>query len=113
MDFCFNLYSVLCSSVSGLFVLQIHATTSKYFKARYDKFVKEVSSYLKKVDYSPKEVAFCFCSPFPLGSNLPPTFFHLPHNIMQKRSQYHKWIPYSNQLLNFCFEYFCRQTVLN
>ncbi|RZB74779.1 hypothetical protein D0Y65_033640, partial [Glycine soja] len=28
----------------------IHATTSKYFKARYDKFVKEVSSYLKKTN---------------------------------------------------------------
>ncbi|KAI3836126.1 hypothetical protein MKX03_028105 [Papaver bracteatum] len=40
------------------------ATTPKYSKARYDEIVKEVSSYLKKVEYIPDKVAFVPISGF-------------------------------------------------
>ena len=40
------------------------ATTPKYYKARYDEIVKEVSSYLKKVGYNPDKIPFVPISSF-------------------------------------------------
>ncbi|XXG39094.1 hypothetical protein AAC387_Pa01g0145 [Persea americana] len=48
---------------------KMDATTPKYSKARYDEIVKEVSSYLKKVGYSPDKIPFVPISGFE-GDNM-------------------------------------------
>ncbi|XXG39057.1 hypothetical protein AAC387_Pa01g0113 [Persea americana] len=48
---------------------KMDATTPKYSKARYGEIVKEVSSYLKKVGYSPDKIPFVPISGFE-GDNM-------------------------------------------
>ncbi|XP_026460010.1 elongation factor 1-alpha-like [Papaver somniferum] len=48
---------------------KMDATTPKYSKARYNKIVKEVSSYLKKVEYNPDKISFVHISGFE-GDNM-------------------------------------------
>ncbi|ONK74011.1 uncharacterized protein A4U43_C03F1870, partial [Asparagus officinalis] len=45
------------------------ATTPKSSKGRYDEIVKEVSSYLKKVDYNPDKIPYVPISGFE-GDNM-------------------------------------------